>query len=211
MVTPVKNQSVLQWQTFPLEKGNTDTEVNTSSYMFCLIFWCKSVWEDLCWLGYYLHYTCGTVGTASRNRDTVSAVCFPASNPSGTVKTEKLLVLELVPPRDLDPQKCLVLPREGGWMKYLNVCPVINCSILNSWCLDKWWCLCGLRSEAGAGQCNSICTRGCWQERGGKGVIPCRSSSSWALVVEESSQVKQPQGGEYSVWWKRLHFLLTHK
>lgn len=36
------------------------------------------------------------------------------------------------PTQDPGSQKRLVFPRGGGWIKYMNVCAVINCSILSS-------------------------------------------------------------------------------
>lgn len=61
-------------------------------------------------------------------RGTLSSVWFPTPNPSGTVKTEDLMVLELVPHRHLGPRTAW----ESGWIKYLNICPVLYCSILSS-------------------------------------------------------------------------------
>lgn len=63
-------------------------------------------------------------------------LCFstPDLSVGGQKQTEELEVLELVPHKNLDFQKCSAFPREGGsrWIKCLNVCPFIDCSILKN-------------------------------------------------------------------------------
>lgn len=41
MVAPLESQSVLQWQTFPLEKSDTDTEITPPLLYFALYFGVK--------------------------------------------------------------------------------------------------------------------------------------------------------------------------
>lgn len=126
---------LLLWKTnlccigkLPLEKSNSDTEITSLLPCFALYFDAtQTTWEDLCWFRNYLPYTCGTVGTASRKRDT----WFPTPNPSGIVKTG-INGTGVSSTQRPGPQNCLVFPREGEWIKYLNVCPVVYSSILSS-------------------------------------------------------------------------------
>lgn len=159
-------------------------------------------------LGYYLPYTCGTVGTASRKRDTVISL---VSNPQSIrdCKNRGINGTGVSSTQAPGSQNCLVFPRESGWIKYLNICPVLYCSILSSWCLDEGWCPCARKANSAVSvepealllpARHSCCAVGeqlpgryqepgglravpsAPREVGGRGVNPGRSSSGAGLL-----------------------------
>lgn len=97
----VKSQSVLQLQTFHLEKSHTDTEM-TPLVLCSALYFDVNQTERIC-VDSGITYTWDSGHSKQKGGHTVISL---VSNPKsiGAVKTKGLMVLELVPHRDLDPE-----------------------------------------------------------------------------------------------------------
>lgn len=140
MVAPVKSQPVLQWQTFPLEKSNTDTEITPLLLCFVLYFGVNVRGSVLTRVLPALHMWDSGHSKHKEGHTVISLVSNPKSIRDG--QNRGMNGTGVASTQGPGFQKCLLLPREGGWIKHLNVCPVVYCSIPSSWCFDALWCLC---------------------------------------------------------------------